>query len=175
MSSVYLTVQASLLCIFLWVLWRALKQIVVKHPLDDIPGPPPQSYLWGNFKQIFNPQSWAFHQSLVDQYGGVAKIYGTFADIQLYVSDSKALHHILVKDQSIFEETNWFIQSNRMMFGMGLFATLGEHHKKQRKMLNPVFSTNHLRDMLPIFYEISYKVLQLRLFLSRRYKSSLLN
>jgi cytochrome P450 len=51
----------------------------------------------------------------------------------------------------------------------------GEHHKKQRKMLNPVFSTNHLRDMLPIFYEISYKVLQLRLFLSRRYKSSLLN
>jgi len=44
------------------------------------------------------------------------------------------------------------------MFGMGLFGTLGEHHKKQRKMLNPVFSTNHLRDMLPIFYEISYKL-----------------
>lgn len=33
----------------------------------------------GNFKQIFNPQSWAFHQSLVDQYGGVVKIYGAFS------------------------------------------------------------------------------------------------
>jgi len=31
-------------------------------------------------------------------------------DKQLYVSDSKALHHILVKDQNVFEETQWFIQ-----------------------------------------------------------------
>jgi hypothetical protein len=102
-----------------------------------------------------------------------------------------------VKDQYIFEEANWFIQcvfcwfiylhiwiyvtvcrSNRMMFGTGLFGTLGRlsasryistswltilwykggHHRKQRKMLNPVFSSSHLRDMLPIFYEITYKV-----------------
>ena len=105
MFSVYLAVQASLFYIFLWVLWGALKQFVVRHPLDDIPGPPPQSYLWGkfcfrpsgghlvfirglvlagNFKQMFNPQSWAFHQNLVDQYGGIAKIYGTFAVSKLH-------------------------------------------------------------------------------------------
>jgi hypothetical protein len=64
-------------------------------------------------------------------------------DKQLYVSDAKALHHILVKDQYVFEEAKWFIQyvfcrllyisprpgtvyrSNRLMFGMGLFGTLG--------------------------------------------------
>jgi cytochrome P450 len=34
----------------------------------------------------------------------------------------------------------------------------GEHHRKQRKMFNPVFSSNHLRDMVPTFYEVSYKV-----------------
>jgi len=38
----------------------------------------------GNFKQIFNPQSWAFHQSLVDRYGGVAKIYGVFGVSKLH-------------------------------------------------------------------------------------------
>ena len=32
-----------------WILWKILKQIVAKHPLDDILGPPPQSYLWGPF------------------------------------------------------------------------------------------------------------------------------
>jgi hypothetical protein len=96
MLDVYLIFRASLLCTFSWVLWKVVTQFVVKHPLDEIPGPPPQSYLWGpfdsdfasidlltncitgNFKQVFNTQSWAFHQNLVDQYGGVAKIRGAF-------------------------------------------------------------------------------------------------
>lgn len=182
MFSVYLTVQASLLCMFLWVLWRALKQIVVRHPLDNIPGPPPQSYLWGtfcfrpsdgylvfirglisagNFKQIFNPQSWAFHQSLVDQYGGVVKIYGAFSVRKLqrnitdrWVRDYRTFNFMFLTPNlyiisswrtnmsskrqtgsfsvflSIFMHLNlsysWHsCRSNRMMFGMGLFGTLG--------------------------------------------------
>ncbi|KAJ2919733.1 hypothetical protein MD484_g701, partial [Candolleomyces efflorescens] len=32
-------------------------------------------------------------------------------------------------------------------------------HRKQRKMLNPVFSIAHLRDQVPIFYDVGYKVL----------------
>jgi hypothetical protein len=30
-------------------------------------------------------------------------------DEQLYITDPKALHHILVKDQQIFEETSGFV------------------------------------------------------------------
>lgn len=33
----------------------------------------------------------------------------------------------------------------------------GNQHRKQRKMLNPAFSTAHMRDMLPTFYSITYK------------------
>jgi len=78
------------------------------------------------------------------------------------------------------------------MFGPGIFGTLGEYashripgmtglisfpgeqHRKQRKMLNPVFSIVHMREMsklwtflwssrieravVPIFYRVSYKV-----------------
>jgi hypothetical protein len=51
--------------------------------------------------------------------------------------------------------------------------TLGEQHRKQRKMLNPVFAISHLREMgeysflvfalinlapVPIFYDVVYKV-----------------
>ena len=35
---------------------------------------------------------------------------------------------------------------------------VGEHHKKQRKLLNPVFSINHMRYMTPIFYETVHRV-----------------
>jgi len=67
------------------------------------------------------------------------------------------LHHIL-KNQNAFELANWLIQCNRIIFGMGLISTVGEYHKKQRKMLNPVFSDQNLRSMLPIFNEITYKL-----------------
>ena len=59
----------------------------------------------------------------------------------LYVFDPTAMHHIIVKDQYVFEETRWFIKcvhcpfadsrelttsrSNRLFLGPGLLGTLG--------------------------------------------------
>lgn len=39
-----------------------------------------------------------------------------------------------------------------------MVATIGDQHKKQRKMLNPVFSVKHLRGMTPTFFNIANKV-----------------
>lgn len=41
------------------------------------------------------------------------------------------------------------------MFGEGLLGTSGEQHKKQRKMLNPVFSTSNMRELLPVIQPIA--------------------
>ena len=40
----------------------------------------------------------------------------------------------------------------------GLNRYPGAHHRKQRKMLNPVFSIKHMRMMTPIFYDVAHKV-----------------
>lgn len=63
-----------------------------------------------------------------------------------------------------------------MTFGPGLLSTIGipcislfgecflisiptgERHRKQRKMMNPVFSVAHMRRMMPIFYRICLEV-----------------
>jgi len=45
-----------------------------------------------------------------------------------------------------------------LIFGPGLLGTLGDHHRKQRKMLNPVFSIVHMREMIPTFYDVAYKL-----------------
>ena len=37
---------------------------------------------------------------------------------------------------------------------------LGEQHKKQRKLLNPAFSTAHLRQTFPIMYSVVHRVTQ---------------
>lgn len=45
--------------------------------------------------------------------------------------------------------------SNLLMFGEGLLGTSGEQHKKQRKMLNPVFSASNMRELLPVIQPIA--------------------
>ncbi|CAL1702598.1 unnamed protein product [Somion occarium] len=81
-----------------------------------------------------------------------------FGQRMLYVFDPKALHNIIVKDQYIYEETPVFLNFNRLFFGNGLLASLGEQHRRQRKILNPVFNINHMRYMTPIFYRITHKL-----------------
>lgn len=36
-------------------------------------------------------------------------------------------------------------------------TVIGEHHHKQRKMLNSVFAINHMRSLVPTFYGIVHK------------------
>ena len=42
-----LLLQAFVICAVSWVLWKYFRQVVVKSPLDNIPGPPSQSFLYG--------------------------------------------------------------------------------------------------------------------------------
>ena len=95
----------------------------------------------------------------------------------LHVYDTKALHSILVKDQDSFYRgriinrlfyflVHFYLCSDSrscnsfgmLLFGPGLLSTSGITHKKQRKMLNPVFSGAHMRNLTPIFHEVSRKV-----------------
>ncbi|KIJ60897.1 hypothetical protein HYDPIDRAFT_42968 [Hydnomerulius pinastri MD-312] len=109
---------------------------------------------------------------MADRYGAIVKIRGMFGARRLIVSDPKALHHIVIKDSSTWEEPDEYLETNRLVFGNGLLSAIGtnsggltpgiccahhssgDHHRKQRKMLNPVFSINHMRYMVPIFKEI---------------------
>ncbi|KAL0061332.1 hypothetical protein AAF712_011849 [Marasmius tenuissimus] len=138
---------------FLWV----LKPVVGWSTFRNIPGPPSTSWWKGNLGQLFNAKGLPFHQNLVDCYGGMVKVHGFFGDEQLYVSDPRALQSIIAKDQDAYEETAVFIDWNRIIFGPGLVATTGDVHKRQRKLVTPVFSVTHLKALTPVFYEIAEK------------------
>ncbi|KAG1744162.1 cytochrome P450 [Suillus paluster] len=148
--------------IFAFIIWRLIKRYrTPKSPLAHILGPKKEHWLKGNFHRIFQ-DGLRYNLDLVKQYGGAVKIYallGVKALIldqeQLYISDPLALHHIVVKEQNVYEETDMFIVGNRLIFGEGLIATLGEQHRKQRKMLNPVFSLANMRDLLPVIQPIA--------------------
>ncbi|KAF9466558.1 cytochrome P450 [Collybia nuda] len=153
-----LITKGIVLYIISYVLWRILRHIVVKTDLDNVPGPVSHSFWKGNLGKLFNTDAWQYHEELRQKYGKVVRIDALLGDKQLYVYDPKALHHIIVKDQYIYERAGSSIEGARLMFGDGLLASLGERHRRQRKMMNPVFSISHMRGMIPIFYEVTQKL-----------------
>ncbi|KAJ3480633.1 hypothetical protein NLI96_g8209 [Meripilus lineatus] len=90
----------------------------------------------------------------------VSRISGLLGKRVLHVYDPVALQSILLKDQLYYEESSFIISMNVMVFGPGLVSTIGDQHRKQRKMLNPVFSVKHLRQMTPIFYRVAQQLQQ---------------
>ncbi|KAF8990992.1 cytochrome P450 [Cyathus striatus] len=128
--------------------WRYIKRYIFTDPLENIPGPPSSSLLKGNLHKVFNINAWQFHKELQHSVFLLEKL--------LYVFDPKAMHHVVVKvtiihanlDQYIYKR---MIEGSKLMFGEGLLGTIGDKHRKQRKMLNPVFSIVHMREMSEFF------------------------
>ncbi|KAJ3527395.1 hypothetical protein NMY22_g9807 [Coprinellus aureogranulatus] len=128
-------------------LWRIFRRFLVKDPLAVIPGPPSSSLLLGDITKFFDSNAWGLRDELSKRYGRFYTLKGLLQETHLVVSDPKALYHILIKDQDIFEESSDSIRVNSAVFGQGLLSTLGEQHRKQRKILNPVFSAAHMREI----------------------------
>ncbi|KAJ6505229.1 cytochrome P450, partial [Mycena sanguinolenta] len=129
-----------------------------RSALDKVPGPPSTSFFTGNMMQYFDPSGWAFQRDLEDNYGGVVRLRGLLGASTLFVSDPVALHSILNKDSDIYEEPEMANNVAVLLFGRAVFATIGEEHKKLRKVMMPAFSTANLRGMMPHFYDVAERV-----------------
>ncbi|KAF8896762.1 cytochrome p450 [Gymnopilus junonius] len=144
------------LSVLTWVSWKLFRVLVQKSGLDNIAGPPAVSFWTGVYRRVFHLNAWGFHREMAIKYGGVIKIKALFGETQLYIFDPKAVHQIFNKDHHIFDEMESFTLICRLILGDGLFGTHGEQHRKQRRMLQPIFSPTHLRDMVPTFYDVAY-------------------
>ncbi|KAM5531524.1 hypothetical protein V8D89_010179 [Ganoderma adspersum] len=150
--------QAVLLGGFAWALWQIIRPFVVKSPLDVVPGPPSKSLLSGNLEQLFDRDAWGFHDEVGQNYGPIVKINAVLGGKWLYVFDPTALRSIVLKEQGTYDQIPWLIQSTRLLLGPGILGVLGEAHRRQRKMLTPVFSEANLRNLTPVFYEVSHRL-----------------
>lgn len=92
----------------------------------DVAGLEKEHWWKGNMESMFVD---GFQRCLdiAAEYGGAVKIHALFGEEWLYVSDPRALHHILVKEQHIFEENDSFLSCNKLVFGDGLISTLGKY------------------------------------------------
>ncbi|KAI5116715.1 hypothetical protein M0805_003227 [Coniferiporia weirii] len=159
LSSAASPVLVVLAGVFLaWSTRRAFNRLRVKSLIRSLPGPSNPSWFSGNFPEIYDVLNIRWHHEAVKTFAGIFQINGMFGDEQLYITDSRAMYHILVKEQTIFEEPQSLLVMNRALLGDGLLSTIGGYHRKQRKVLNPFFSEKHMRGLAPIFGPITQKV-----------------
>ncbi|PPR04155.1 hypothetical protein CVT24_010715 [Panaeolus cyanescens] len=151
LSALFVVVVASLALI------KVFRRFT-KAELENIPGPPAESFIRGVFPKYFNANGWAYHRYLWGTYGAVIRLKGMFGENALYVHDPKALHHIFVKDQHIFLQSPTVAAAYGLFFGPGLLGSAGKRHKKQRQLLNPAFSTGNMRQMTPMIYDVIHKM-----------------
>ncbi|KAI0718403.1 cytochrome P450 [Cerioporus squamosus] len=140
----------------LLILWKV--RVWSQSPLNNIPGPQAPSWLKGHMGQLFHRDAHHFRKDISERYGRVVRLLGLFSKPQLFVFDPIALHAILVKEHHIFEEPATHLVGNSIAFGPGLISVTGDQHKKQRKLLNPAFSIAHLRETLPMMYDVAYRL-----------------
>ncbi|KAK7677643.1 hypothetical protein QCA50_019334 [Cerrena zonata] len=155
--------MSTILLVFLsgslgWLLWLVARNFVTTSPLDKIPGPKSASLLKGNLGQLLDRHGWDFIEHLGTRYNKVVRLTGLFGHTMLYVFDPKALHHIIIKDAEVYDLPEWSTDGANLTLGPGLLSVHGAHHRKQRKMLNPVFSIKHMRMMTPLFYNVAHKL-----------------
>ncbi|KAJ7134048.1 cytochrome P450 [Mycena crocata] len=148
--TIYGTLAAAYI---LWTIVRRFRASV----LDNIPGPPSRSWLTGNLRDFTAPDSWDFQEDLEQNYGQVVKLRGLFGAPQLYVFDPVALQSMLVQDLDVYEENPIYMRVYGLIWGRGILSTVGEDHKRYRKILTPAFATVRIREMIPLFYEVAEK------------------
>ncbi|TEB15216.1 hypothetical protein FA13DRAFT_1721278, partial [Coprinellus micaceus] len=134
-----------------WAIFKSLKRVFWRSPLDNLPGPPGGSFLAGHFNRVFTVDAWDYHKHLAMTYGSVVKLRGVFGAKALFVYDPKALHHIFIKDQHIFDKTEG------LGMGGGPFRDLRRTTSETGKMLSSVFSGARMRNMVPTFYDVTHK------------------
>ncbi|KAJ7452965.1 cytochrome P450 [Mycena galericulata] len=149
------SIQTAALLAAGWVAISIIRRLFRRSVLDKIPGPTSKSFFTGNLLEYHDPNGWEFQRKLEADYGGAVRINGLFGKPMLFVSDPVALHSILIKDIDIYEEALIAISMNLLMFGKGIFSTMGDEHRKLRKMMVPAFSTANLRGMMSHFYDVA--------------------
>ncbi|KAI0063640.1 cytochrome P450 [Artomyces pyxidatus] len=122
-------------------------------PLLVLPCPPGANFFGGHVPIILNPsKSPSTHHKFVKEYGRNIRLQGVHPwDNRLLPLDPVSLAYIC-KNYAIYEKP-W--QSRRFMsnlIGSGLLVTEGHVYRRQRRVANPAFSPQNLRDLVPLVF-----------------------
>ncbi|KAI0920673.1 hypothetical protein AcV5_010349 [Taiwanofungus camphoratus] len=132
-----------------------------KSSYAHLPSPKPNTWM-GYLPDMHDMDSLEYHYTMCDKYGHAVRLQGGLGGLQkdaLYITDPLALNSILVRDQYNFPESTEFAGLFGIVHhGSPLPCVTGSEHKRQRKILNPIFTASHVAKLMPLFYNVAYQL-----------------
>ncbi|CAK5267085.1 unnamed protein product [Mycena citricolor] len=148
-SSVVIPTSAALLSTAIIFFGRILYRNWTS-PLRFVDGPSASNPIFGHFKMVSDipeiTNKWR------EQYGATFMAKGLFLENQLHTKDLKAISHIL-SHGSRYPKTYAMTATLRRTLGKGILSVEMDHHRRQRKILNPAFGLQQIRMMNEVFVE----------------------
>ncbi|KZS96604.1 cytochrome P450 [Sistotremastrum niveocremeum HHB9708] len=143
------------------ILLRPLSQGFIRpllSPLRTLPGPKPFNYIWGSVKDIQSHDPGMAHLKWIKEFGNTFVFKGLFSINRLYTHDLRAVSHIISNPDTFVKAEDYKIGVSKLT-GKGLIWAEGDLHKRQRRAMDPAFSTQNVKHLSNFIWD---KALQLR-------------
>nr|BED42956.1 cytochrome P450 monooxygenase [Trametes versicolor] len=156
------TVAATLLTLLgligvvLWKAWPLLPRWTATA-LRNLPGPPSPSWFYGNFQEINAEERSVVQERWIDKYGPNIVYKNFLNNDRLYTIDTRALNHILTHSVD-YQKPIVARRNLAKVLGEGVLFTEGEHHRRQRRIMNPAFGPTQIRELAEIFVQKSIEL-----------------
>lgn len=127
----------------------------IRCTFKTIPGPPRRSILFGNAFESMEGEPGVQHTAWLNKYGKHVRLHGIGGRSTLLTSDITTIGYIL---QHSYDFPKPAFGSNLLgpLLGWGLLIAEGADHRRQRRVVQPVFSPAHVKLMMPVFLQKSY-------------------
>ncbi|KAF8513725.1 cytochrome P450 [Hysterangium stoloniferum] len=144
----------------LYGIWWAFHRVFLApflSPLRGLPGPKPTSFVWGSLREVFDSDPAVQHMKWVEEYGPTMVYKGIFNSNRVMTLDSKALSHILSHSYN-WQKPSQVRKNLASVLGEGVLFAEGDTHKRQRRIMNPSFSRQYIRELTVIFHNSSQQL-----------------
>ncbi|KAJ6448441.1 cytochrome P450, partial [Mycena sanguinolenta] len=121
-------------------------------------GPPSKSFIFGHTKEIVGVWSPAdLYENWTQKYGSVFQVRGPLGSERIVLCDPKAIGHLHALDSWKYSHSPIAKMQLSSLICSVYFAELTHEWLRQRKILNPVFSSAALKTYSSIMYDSGYK------------------
>ncbi|KAA1473992.1 cytochrome P450 [Dentipellis sp. KUC8613] len=150
------SLSAVALSFVLYTVARALRAgyAAWSSPLRDLRGPPSVSWLSGSVDGVFELDAVETFAAWIREYGPTFR-FKSFGNMnKLITTDVKAIAHVLSHGMEFPkpQEVHFILGQ---LLGDGLLSVEGHQHKLQRRLLNPAFATQRIRNFCKVFVDKS--------------------
>ncbi|KAJ7745905.1 cytochrome P450 [Mycena maculata] len=118
---------------------------------------PCQRGTW-NMHQLFHSNEYGEHEfKWQETYGTVYSINGCFGSSRLMISDPLTMKYVL--NSPVFTLGPSLAKGTNVLFGNGnVTTTRGQRHRHIRGIMNPYFTSNKIRNVIPIIKETARRL-----------------